>query len=791
MTLHARPLNWAALRELTRQSKSYMYHPQPCCQNATSWNFLKVLTRCVCIALALISTLATAAPSISTQPTEANVDQGQQVALLVGATGSGQLEYQWRKNGVNIPNAKSSSYTISDAQPWNIGLYSVDVTDSSGTLRSREVAVRVTGYNTNAWNGLISYFPLNGNAMDKGVLANHLTAIGATYGEDRYGRSPGSGSFDGSDDAFYCNDAPGPDADGELTISLWFRLRSQVTGTAMIAGLSVPDQARFHMLIRDGKFAGEHGKDSDQALQNFSEETLTVNTWYHATIVTNGVGPDSIVRGYLNGVSVGSFASGTNDSVNSGYSYLIGSDPDSASLGRSNAPFPGEISDVRIYSRALGPASIGPLYQFESAPVITASPASTSVYASQPAAFSVTAIGFRTLTFQWRKNGQDIAGANGDSFAISNSNYQDIGAYDVIVSDTYNTATSDAATLNVVSPAPSVSIFPPESTLEVGGNVTLTSDVTGLASPTECTYQWRLNGKAIAKATSATLALTNFQRKQSGTYDVVVKSVFGTGISNRALVLAPPLITVNSSPTSVDIVPGGSSTFTADIADASSYQWYKGGVAIKNATGNSLTITNASASSIGSYTVTATTPAGKMTTAPAQLRVTDSGLLVYKLTATGRAFSGTDKRNGAIKGYLILDRAAQYGSLILSRKDGNQTIHWIEVHPNLHTHSTGPVPKSQTVISEMEQDSLALWFSGSDSLIAVTKTDSTVGPKTLKGFLNTLSAGDESIQEEFSVKLAVDAIHSAMARLTKETVEQAQARISQEMQLKGSALIED
>jgi hypothetical protein len=170
--------------------------------------------------------------------------------------------------------------------------------------------------------------------------------------------------------------------------------------------------------------------------------------------------------------------------------------------------------------------------------------------------------------------------------------------------------------------------------------------------------------------------------------------------------------------------------------------------------------------------------------------VNDSGLLIYTLTGTGKAYEGTVATNAALSGYLILDRAGQRGGLIIGSKSGSQNIHRLEIHEDLDTQSTGPVPKSQTVVSELVAGEFALWMDGTDSLLTISKTDKAVGPATIKGYANSIDLGSNVRIETVSLTLALDAVNSTPARLFQETVEQAMSRISQDMQAKGSALVE-
>ncbi len=425
-------------------------------------------------------------------------------------------------------------------------------------------------------------------------------------------------------------------------------------------------------------------------------------------------------------------------------------------------------------------------------PVIFTDPISRSSYDGQSTTFNVTAAGTGTVSYQWRKSGVNIPTATSSSLTLSPLNYRSAASYDVVVTDDFDSATSDPAELTVLSPAPNVNISPGDTATAPGDNLTFTATVVTGIPP--FTYQWRKNSVLIAKATNPTLVLTNIQRSQEGVYDVVVKNASGVDVSNTARLSLPPLVAVTANPTDTEVNPGQAAIFTVNVPGATAWQWLKNGVAIKNATTSTLTVLNTDANSPGLYSVTVTTPAGKVTTSAAQLRVSDSGLLIYKLIGTGTAYEGTVSTVAALSGFMVLDRAGQRGGLILGSKRGSQSIHSVEVHENLHTQSTGPVPKTQTVVSEMEADEFALWVNGADSLLTIQKTlsrtDLAVGPATLKGYANSIDIGPTVRIETVSLTLALDALYSIPARQYAETVEQAMSRISQDMQLKGSALVE-
>ena len=83
------------------------------------------------------------APSISTQPLAQSICENGNIALSVVASGTG-LTYQWKKEGVDIATATSSSYTITGALVADSGNYSVLVTGACGSILSDIVMVTVT-----------------------------------------------------------------------------------------------------------------------------------------------------------------------------------------------------------------------------------------------------------------------------------------------------------------------------------------------------------------------------------------------------------------------------------------------------------------------------------------------------------------------------------------------------------------------------------------------------------------------------------------------------------------------
>ena len=85
--------------------------------------------------------------------------------------------------------------------------------------------------------------------------------------------------------------------------------------------------------------------------------------------------------------------------------------------------------------------------------------------------FGVLAAGGTPLSYQWRFNGANLAGASGSSYSVLNAQATNAGSYAVVVTNVAGGVTSSPARLSVGGPPLFISV--------AGTNVTLSC--TGLA----------------------------------------------------------------------------------------------------------------------------------------------------------------------------------------------------------------------------------------------------------------------------------------------------------------------
>ncbi len=222
------------------------------------------------------------------------------------------------------------------------------------------------------------------------------------------------------------------------------------------------------------------------------------------------------------------------------------------------------------------------------APAITTQPQNVSVAAGQTATFSVAATGTAPLSYQWRRNGTDIAGATSASYTTPATTLADNGAqFSVVVSNSVNSVTSTAATLTVsaaMAPAPRIMAAGALSNSYVmarsaggsawawGGNaVGKVGDGTLVARATP--FQWPGVSNAASLAPGNTHGFVHRADGSALGAGQNVNGELGTGTRTMAI---PPSIT---TPTAVTVLSGirmlaASQTYTAAVrSDGTVWHW--------------------------------------------------------------------------------------------------------------------------------------------------------------------------------------------------------------------------
>lgn len=83
----------------------------------------------------------TTPPQITQGPADQTVPAGSQVSFSVSATGTEPLNYQWRHDDADLPGQTSPTLTLENVQPDAAGVYSVAVSNATGSVTASATLV--------------------------------------------------------------------------------------------------------------------------------------------------------------------------------------------------------------------------------------------------------------------------------------------------------------------------------------------------------------------------------------------------------------------------------------------------------------------------------------------------------------------------------------------------------------------------------------------------------------------------------------------------------------------------
>ncbi|MFA6545189.1 MAG: immunoglobulin domain-containing protein [Limisphaerales bacterium] len=252
------------------------------------------------------------------------------------------------------------------------------------------------------------------------------------------------------------------------------------------------------------------------------------------------------------------------------------------------------------------------------------------------------------FTYQWRRYGINIPGANTSTLSLSNTltltNVQtnNTGNYTVVIGNAFGTVTSDVATLEVLTP-PVITTQPLGSTNLVGDPLSFTVEATG---STNLFYQWRFNGTNVGDALTNTFTIDSVSVTNAGNYSVIISNLAGVIISSNALLIVHSAPVITSPPAARVVNAAGSVSFSVTVLGDTplTYQWQLNGTNLAGANGTTYVLGAATPSHEGLYSVVVGNALGSTTSSPARLTVLPVSVVVPWATSGGG--DGSDVGNG-------------------------------------------------------------------------------------------------------------------------------------------------
>ncbi len=205
-------------------------------------------------------------------------------------------------------------------------------------------------------NGLLGWWPFNGNANDQSVNGNNGTVNGATLTTDRFGNANNSYSFDGVDDYIIVPYNSSLNV-SSVSISGWLNA-SQLGGVrGLVARWNQSNNPCLNYVTSIdnnlNNFVGASSIYSNTVL--YSGSSILTNQWYHFFYTHNQLTGGKI---YLNGILVGN--NGLTGSICSSNNDLyFGAQFNLTSLWRF---FNGKLDDIGIWNRELSQQEVTALY---------------------------------------------------------------------------------------------------------------------------------------------------------------------------------------------------------------------------------------------------------------------------------------------------------------------------------------------------------------------------------------------------------------------------------------------
>jgi subtilisin-like proprotein convertase family protein len=592
-----------------------------------------------------------ASPVITTQPQTQTTCSGGSVTYSIVASGTPAPTYQWRKNATDISGATSSSFTIPAATAANVGLYDCVVTNTCGSVPSSGASLNI---NTAA--------AITGQPSPVTVCAGSqasFSVVASGSPVPTYQWRKGGTNISGATSATYTiaattvSDAASYDCvvtntcgfatstGASLTINTAPSIGSQPAPVIACSGQS----ATFSVTATGSPAPSYQWRKGGNNISGATSASYTIA----ATTVSDAATYDCVVTNTCGGAT----STGASLTINTAPS--IGSQPApvtvcsglsaSFSVTATGSPVPsyqwrkGSVnisgatlasytiaattgSDAATYdcivTNSCGSAtSSGASLTINTAPSIGAQPSPVTVCSGRSVSFSVTATGSPVPTYQWRKGGNNIPGANSANYTIPSVLAGDADSYDCVVTNTCGSIASSGAQLTV-NTSPVISTQPSSSNACVGSGASFSVAATGSPAPS---YQWRRAGAPISGANSATYSIASVVAGDAASYDCVITNTCGFVTSGSASLTVSAVPSVTSDPQNVNVCAGLPASFSVTATGATSYQWTFNGLPLNGATVATYSINSASAADAGTYVCVVTNSCGSVNSQSAQLAI--------------------------------------------------------------------------------------------------------------------------------------------------------------------------
>ena len=215
---------------------------------------------------------------------------------------------------------------------------------------SSNAHLNLSGYDP-VWNGLVAYYPFNGNVNDaSGNGNNGVLNAGASYSTNRLGTANAAYVFDGSQGISVPNSIS-LNTGNQLTLSAWINFG---LGGSFNPRIISKNGGQGYQLLTLGTGSQRQISFYAEAASDTTVQAVNADEWVCLTATFDGTNASIYINGLLDSSAAGSGVfSNAND-------LAIGENGDNTLDN-----FIGLMSDLRIYNRALASNDVATLYALE------------------------------------------------------------------------------------------------------------------------------------------------------------------------------------------------------------------------------------------------------------------------------------------------------------------------------------------------------------------------------------------------------------------------------------------
>lgn len=222
-------------------------------------------------------------------------------------------------------------------------------------------------------NGLVAYYPFNGDAQDASGNSNHgTTQNGVTFAADRFGNAGKAASFDGVNDRIMVNNHASLNFSSSFTSSFWVKMNVWAEAANNARGIiskKPNDNSVGYVFYKDGFYQSKiNFRLKGNAAYDYipSNSNVIINQWEFWTMVYNST--TGKVDIYKNGVLDKTLNTGNIGNMTNSAPFYIGFSETWTGY------FNGLIDEVRMYNRALSATEVLTLYGSENSSLSLTNP---------------------------------------------------------------------------------------------------------------------------------------------------------------------------------------------------------------------------------------------------------------------------------------------------------------------------------------------------------------------------------------------------------------------------------